>query len=122
MDIYKKRVSQELWKLILRQWRISSTAFLLAMDNTLTIYEAMYRSSRPEVCYTKCTGKHLCQSLFLRKLQASGRPATLLKRFWHRCFSVNFVKLLRTLFYIEHLWWLLLYIQEYLQSNKQISK
>ena len=30
------------------------------------------------------------------------------KRDWHRCFSVSFVKLLRTPFCIEHLWWLLL--------------
>ena len=27
----------------------------------------------------------------------------------HRCFPVNFVKFLRTSFFIEHLWWLLLY-------------
>ena len=37
------------------------------------------------------------------------RPKALLKkRLWHRCFPVNFVKLLRTPFYIEHLWCLLL--------------
>ena len=37
------------------------------------------------------------------------RPATLLKkRLWQRCFPVNFVKFLRTPFFIEHLWWLLL--------------
>ena len=36
-------------------------------------------------------------------------PATLLKkRLWHRCFPVNFVKFLRTLFLIEHVWWRLL--------------
>ena len=66
------------------------------------------RSSRPEVFYkkgvlrnfAKFTGKHLCQSL---------RPATLLKkRLWHRCFPVNFVKFLRTPFFTEHLWCLLL--------------
>ena len=47
---------------------------------------------------------------FLIKLQASGlSPTTLLKkRFWHRCFPVNFVKFLRTLFFTNHLWWLLL--------------
>ena len=28
----------------------------------------------------------------------------------HRCFPVNFVKLLRTPFLIEHPWWLLLWI------------
>ena len=38
--------------------------------------------------FTKFTGKHLCQSL---------KPATLLnKRLWHRCFTVNFAKFLRT--------------------------
>ena len=55
--------------------------------------------------FIKFTGKHLCQSLLLNKV----RPATLLKkRLWHRCFLVNFVKFLRTLFLTEHLWWLLL--------------
>ena len=56
--------------------------------------------------FTKFTGKHLCQSLFFN----SGlRPATSLKkRLWQRCFPVNFVKLLRTLFLTEHLHWLLL--------------
>ena len=47
---------------------------------------------------------------FLIKLQASGlSPTTLLKkRLWHRCFPVNFVKFLRTPFFTNHLWWLLL--------------
>ena len=37
----------------------------------------------------------MCQSLFFNKV-AGLRPATLLKkRLWHRCFPVNFVKLLR---------------------------
>ena len=31
------------------------------------------------------------------------------KRLWHRRFSVNFVKFLKTPFSIEHLWWLLLF-------------
>ena len=48
--------------------------------------------------FTKFTGKHLCQCLFFNKV-AGLRPATLLKkRHWHRCFPVNFVKLLRTIF------------------------
>ena len=37
------------------------------------------------------------------------RPATLLKkRLWHRCFTVNSTKFLRTPFLTEHLRWLLL--------------
>ena len=45
--------------------------------------------------FTKFTGKHLYQSLFFNKV-AGLRPATVLKkRFWYRCFPVNFVKFLR---------------------------
>ena len=74
------------------------------------------RSSHPEVfCkisvlknFTKFTGKHLCQSLLFNKV-AGLRPATLLKKkLCNRCFPANFVKFLRTHFYIERLWWLLL--------------
>ena len=53
--------------------------------------------------FTKFTGKQLCQRFFFNKV-ADLRPATLLKRRpWYRCFLVNFVKFLRTPFYIEHL-------------------
>ena len=58
--------------------------------------------------FAKFIRKHLCQSLFLNKV-GGPRPATLLKkRLRHRCFPVNFVKFLRTPFFIEHFWWLLL--------------
>ena len=37
------------------------------------------------------------------------RPATLIKkRLWHRCFPMSFAKFLRTSFFTEHFWWLLL--------------
>ena len=49
--------------------------------------------------FAKFTGKHLCQSFFFNKVPGL-RTATLLKkRPWHRCFPVNFAKLLRTPFY-----------------------
>ena len=49
---------------------------------------------------TKSTGKHLCQNL---------KPATLLKeRLWHKCLPVYFAKFLRTSFFTENVWWLLL--------------
>ena len=76
---------------------------------------SLNRSSRKEVfCkkgvlrnFAKFTGKHLYQSLFFNKV--AGKPATLLKkRFWHRCFPVNFAKFLRTPFLTEQLRWLLL--------------
>ena len=45
--------------------------------------------------FAKFTGKHLCQGLFM-----SGPKACnfIKKRLWHRCFPVNFAKVLRTLF------------------------
>ena len=58
--------------------------------------------------FAKFTGKRLCQILFFNEV-AGLRSATLLnKTLWHRCFPVNFVKFLRTPFFIEHLWRLLL--------------
>ena len=44
---------------------------------------------------------------FLIKLQVWGLQLYK-KRDWHRCFPVNFVKFLRTPFFKEHFWWLLL--------------
>ena len=49
--------------------------------------------------FIKFTGKQLCKSLFSNKV-AGLRPETLSKkRLWHRCFPVNFAKLLRTTFF-----------------------
>ena len=63
--------------------------------------------------FAKFTGKHLCQSPFFYKV-AGIWPATLLKkRFWHRCFPVNFAKFLRMSFLTEHLRWLPLSITDH---------
>ena len=49
--------------------------------------------------FTKFTGIHLCYVLFYNKF-AGPEPATSLKkRLWHRCFSMNFAKFLRTPFH-----------------------
>ena len=59
---------------------------------------------------TEPVARRSWQSLFFNKV-ADLRPATLLrKRFWHRCFPVNFAKFLRAHFSIELLRWLLLQI------------
>ena len=72
--------------------------------------KSVSRSSRPEVfCkkgvlrnFAKITVKHPCQSLFFNKV-AGLRTANLLKeRLWHKCFTVNVLKFLKTPFYIEH--------------------
>ena len=60
--------------------------------------------------FAKLTGKHLCQSLFFNKV---ARPGTLLKkRLWHKCFLMNFAKVLRTHFFTEHLQSLILFCLE----------
>ena len=49
----------------------------------------------------------------LLEISQHWRPATLLnKRLWHRCFSVNFAKSLRTPLFKEQLRWLLLIQRE----------
>ena len=54
--------------------------------------------------FAEFTGIHMYQKLFLNKV-AFLRPAALLKkRPWHRCFSVNFMKFLRTLFLRDCHW------------------
>ena len=60
--------------------------------------------------FTKFAGKQLCQSLFFNKVAGLRSAFLLKKRPWDRCSPVNFVKFLRTPFFIEHLWWLLLFI------------
>ena len=49
--------------------------------------------------FAKFTGKHLCQSLLFNKVTGL-RPG---ERLWHRCFPVNFAKVLRTLILTENL-------------------
>ena len=58
--------------------------------------------------FAETKGKHLCRSLFFDKI-AVFRPATLLKKaLRYRYFPTNFAKMLRILFFIEHLRCLLL--------------
>ena len=59
----------------------------------MTEVPTIYRSSRLEM---------FCEKDVLRNF-TKFRPATLLKkRFWHRCFPVNFAKFLRAPFFKEH--------------------
>ena len=50
------------------------------------------------------------------------RPETLFKkRLWHRYFPVNFAKILKTPFFIEHLRWLLLYLSKKLKKTLSVQ-
>ena len=57
--------------------------------------------------FEKFTGKHLCQSLLFNKVAGLRTVTVLKKRFWYRCFPVNFLKFLKTPSITEHLRWLL---------------
>ena len=90
--------------------------------------QMFFRSSRPEMfCkkavlrdFPKFTRKHLCQSLFIRSATLfKKRPCSLV-------FPVNFAKFGRTPFLTEHLWWLLLVLQnrcssKFLDIHQKIS-
>ena len=105
---------------------IGSKLFCEEVEGHQTDVEYLpFRSSRPGVfCkkgvlrkFAKITGKHLCQSLFFNKVVGLRLATLLKKRLWHRCFPVNFAKFLRTPFFIEHLWWLLLFFRKTKVSN-----
>ena len=60
--------------------------------------------------FAKFTEKHLCQSLFFNKVAGLSPQACnfIKKETLPRYFPVNFAKLIKTPFFIEHLWLLLL--------------
>ena len=102
---------------------------ILIQELNLATYWISSRSSRPEVfCqkgvlqnFSKFTGKYLCQTLFFNKVTGL-RPATVLKkRLWHRCFPLNFEKILRTLFFVEHLRRRLLKVREMNETGFDIQ-
>ena len=70
--------------------------------------------------FVKFSWKHLCRSLFFNKVVGL-KPVTFLKKkLRHRCFHVNFAKILRTPFLSEHFWWLFLESLTVLSPNMQI--
>ena len=78
-------------------------------------YQILLRSSRSQRFFkigvlnnfAVLTRKHMCWCLFLIKLHAL-EPATLLKKDSNIDALVNIAKILRTSFFTEHFWWLIL--------------
>ena len=91
------------------------------MYNGRDFFNFLYSEAVAQTCSVKKVFLEILQNSqestcarvsFLIKLQAL--PASLLKkRLWRRCFPLNFAKFLRTSFFREHLWWLLLFIQPF---------
>ena len=87
------------------RWRIDNKP-LLEFYQSLCFYE---EDNTLSLYFVKCVQK-LSPDGFCKK-GVLPTTATLLKeRLWHMCFPVNIAKYLRTLFFIQHLWWLVLYV------------
>ena len=59
---------------------------------------------------SKNSQENTCEkrNLLFNKVPGLKTVTVLKKRFWYRCFPVNFLKFLKALSITEHLWWLLL--------------
>ena len=85
----------------------------LFQRTAFSLQSICFRSSRRGVLYEKAFFE-ISQNSQENTCGRVLRPATLLKkRPWYKCFPVNFVKNLRTPFFIEHLWWLLLLLPKH---------
>ena len=97
IENYKLRISSRIFKSTSQPFASLSNLYRVAVVQRCSlkkVFLEISQNSQENTCARVCN--------FIR-------PATLLKkRPWHRFFPVNFVKFLRTHFFIEHLWWLLL--------------
>ena len=100
--------------------RLWATMIVFAITIQMTITSSHQRCSARESVlrnFAKFRGKHLCQVLFFNKV-AGPNPATLFKkRLWHRCFPLNFAKILRIPFSQNASGRLLLDKQHFLAEN-----
>ena len=90
--------------------KIVDTNLLSAKSIQCCVYQAgktLHTEAAAQTCsvkkrvlrnFAKFTGKYLCRSLFFNKAAGLRAATSFKKRLWHRCFSVNFVKFLRTPF------------------------
>ena len=102
-------LKQPLFNLVLLSYKSKLIRFY--SDKIIYIYlrkvQANFRSSRPEVfCkkgvlrnFAKFTGKHLCWSFFLIKLQVWCLATLLIKRLWQKVFSCQFCKISKITFF-----------------------
>ena len=91
-----------------------SHVLIIDVSSSKEKFKTQISKSRPEVLYKKMfleilqnSQESTCARVYF--LSCRSKTCVLIKnRLRHRCFSVNFVKIFRTPFFIEHLQWLLL--------------
>ena len=74
----------------------------------ITTFELLRTSSRSRVVVQRCSVKKVFLEISQNSQENTCARVFIKKRLCQRCFPLNFVKFLRILFFIEHLWWLLL--------------
>ena len=80
------------------KWGKTKLCFIIICIILVFLYLCSIQSSRTEVFFKR---------VILKTPQNSQEKTCKKKRIWHRCFPKNFVKFLKTYFFIDHLQWLL---------------
>ena len=96
--VFKQKSKNEKQKKVFQKWTKFELEAVVQRCSVKKLFLEILQNSQENTC---------ARASFLIRLQVAS--ATLLKkRPWHRCFPVNFAEFLRTPFFTEHLWWLLL--------------
>ena len=100
----KYHITPELFPGVYREGTEACSRLLTEVRQGLFVFMS-WQKQPPKVFFEKmCSQENTCATIpFSIKLSK--------KRFWHRCFPVNFAKFLRTPFLTEHPRWLLLKLQ-----------
>ena len=68
----------------------------------------MRKKKQIEAVARRCSSKQMFLQILQYSLEQPWLEVSFRRPFQHRCFSVNIAKFLKTTFFIEHFWWLLL--------------
>ena len=96
---------------ILHRYSLMKKSAITKVLLRVTVYYYYVTYASEAVAKSCSVKKAYLEILQNSQKNACARVSFLKKRFWHRCFPVNFAKIFRTSFLTEHLWWLLLTFQ-----------
>ena len=90
------------------------TFHIILQSNRLVVFgnrwQSLHKSSlNIKFFRSKLLSIGIKDSFYCQKQSPRGVHKNLKQSLWHKCSPVNFAKFLRTPFFIEHIWWLLLY-------------
>ena len=88
----------------------SESFYLILKENSQIQKLCSYENKRCSQKFCKIHRKTRVRESHFNKVAGLRRATLLKKRLWYRCLPVSFTKFLRTPFFIDHLWWLLLWM------------